>query len=134
MTMSSTHRVQAVFSLALLTLTAAARGEDAKTRDALAASPRAVEPDDTLVYVGTYTGEKSKGIYRYRLVNEGQPVPQNVTLEPLGLAAEVANPSFLEIDAKRRLLFAVNEVREVSGARGGAVTAYRIEPDGKLTL
>jgi 6-phosphogluconolactonase len=44
----------------------------------------------------------------------------------LGLAAEVASPSFLAIDAERRLLFCVNEA-EIDGQRGGGVTAYRID-------
>jgi 6-phosphogluconolactonase len=82
----------------------------------------------TLVYVGTYTGAKSKGIYLFRLQTENLDVSQNITLVPLGLAAETPNPSFLEIDLGRRLLFAVNEV-------GGTVSAFSIDPaGGKLTL
>ncbi len=83
----------------------------------------------TLVYAGTYTGPKSKGIYYFRLQTENPEVSQNITLVPLGLAAESENPSFLELDLKRRLLFAVNEI----GA--GAVSAFSIDPGtGKLTL
>jgi 6-phosphogluconolactonase len=95
---------------------------------------RPVEPDDTLVYVGTYTGEKAKGIYLFRLVLEGQaPVPQNLTLEPLGVAAELSNPSFLEIDPKRRLLFTVNEMNESNNQPGGGVSSFSIDAAGKLT-
>src|SRR5688572_17075374 len=61
---------------------------------------------DTLVYVGTYTGAKSKGIYLFKLQTENLEVFQNILLVPLGLAAETPNPSFLELDPKRRLLFA----------------------------
>jgi 6-phosphogluconolactonase len=84
---------------------------------------------DTLVYVGTYTGGKStsKGIYLFKLQTTGLEVSQNVTLVPLGLAAEAANPSFIEIDAKRRLLFSVNEDAK------GMVSSFAIAPDGKLT-
>jgi len=97
---------------------------------------------DTLVYAGTYTSgkgaensnagkgpsEKSKGIYVYRLQTENLDVSQNITLAPLGLAAESSNPSFLELDSKRRLLFAVNE--DVNGA----VTSFKInDATGKLT-
>lgn len=90
-----------------------------------------VAPDDTLVYVGTYTGTKSKGIYLFKL----QDIPQNITLVPLGLAAETPNPSFLEIDRTRRLLFAVNEVDEFEGKPTGAVSAFSIDrATGKLTL
>jgi 6-phosphogluconolactonase len=100
----------------------------------LDSATRPIEPADTLVYVGTYTGEKSQGIYVYRFRTQGRAEASGVTLEPLGLAVEVANPSFLELDAKRRLLFAVNEVQDVNGYRGGAVSAFKIEPEGELTL
>lgn len=90
-----------------------------------------VAPGDTLVYVGTYTGARSKGIYLFKL----QDVPQNITLVPLGLAAETPNPSFLELDSRRRLLFAVNEVDEFEGKPTGAVSAFSIDrATGKLTL
>jgi hypothetical protein len=42
----------------------------------------------TLVYVGTYTGAKSKGIYLFRLQTQNLEVSQNITLVPLGLAVE----------------------------------------------
>src|SRR5216110_2894412 len=89
----------------------------------------------TLVYVGTYTGPKSKGIYLFRLQTENLEVPQNVTLVPLGLAAETTSPSFLELDPKRRLLFAVNEVSSLEGQPTGGVSAFTIDPaKGTLTL
>src|SRR5438876_3564248 len=69
----------------------------------------------TLVYVGTYTGAKSKGIYLFRLQTENLEVSQNILLVPLGLAAATPNPSFLELDLKRRCLFAVNELQEFEG-------------------
>jgi 6-phosphogluconolactonase len=75
-----------------------------------------------LVYAGTFTGAKSKGIYYFRLQTE------DLTLVPLGLAAETPNPAFLDIDAKRRLLFAVNEIEQ------GTVSAFSIDPAGKLTF
>jgi 6-phosphogluconolactonase len=89
----------------------------------------------TLVYVGTYTGAKAKGIYLFRLQTENLEVSQNITLVPLGLAAETPNPSFLEIDLKRRRLFAVNELSELDGKAGGGVSAFSIDPGtGMLTL
>lgn len=81
----------------------------------------------TLVYVGTYTRKDSKGIYVFRLQTTDLEVSQNITLVPMGLAAESSNPSFLELDLKRRLLFAVNENAE------GKVSSFAIQPDGKLT-
>jgi 6-phosphogluconolactonase len=89
----------------------------------------------TFVYVGTYTGPKSKGIYLFRLQTENLEVPQNITLVPLGLAAETPNPSFIELDPRRRLLFAVNELNEFEGKPTGAVSAFSIHPEtGMLTL
>jgi len=91
--------------------------------------------DPTLVYVGTYTGPKSQGIYLFRLETEGPEVSQNITLVPLGLAAASPNPSFLALDPKRRLLFAVNEVSQFEGKPIGAVSAFAIDPSkGTLTL
>ena len=87
--------------------------------------------DATLAYVGTSTG---KGIYVFRLQTRGMEVSQNITLVPLGLAAETPNPTFLELDARRRLLFAVNEIDRFEGKPGGAVSAYAIDGTGALTL
>src|SRR5262245_3095305 len=86
----------------------------------------------TLVYVGTYTGSKSRGIHVFRLQPEAGG-SQNITLVPLGLAAAASNPSFLELDMRRRLLFAVNEVSQFEGKPTGAVTAFTIDRStGKL--
>src|SRR5262245_33862014 len=51
----------------------------------------------SFVYIGTYTGDKSKGIYLFQLQAENRAVPQNIALAPLGLAAETPSPSFLEL-------------------------------------
>src|SRR5262249_9315644 len=83
--------------------------------------------DATLVYVGTYTGPQSEGIYVFRLETERPEASQSVTLVPLGLAAAASNPSFIEIDPKRGLLFAVNEVGQFEGKPTGAVSAFAID-------
>lgn len=94
---------------------------------ALAAS--ALTPRDTLVYVGTYTGPKSQGIYAFRL----KPDANEPSLEPLGLAAEAVQPSFLAIDPSRNLLFALNESASWNGQPTGSVTSYAIDrTTGKL--
>ncbi len=94
---------------------------------AIAAS--ALTPRDTLVYVGTYTGPKSQGIYVFRLKTDAvEP-----SLEPLGLAAEAVQPSFLAVDASRNLLFALNESASWNGHPTGSVTSYAIDrTTGKL--
>jgi 6-phosphogluconolactonase len=91
---------------------------------------------DTVCYVGTYTAPgKSKGIYAFRLQTQNDEVSQNILLVPLGLAAESNNPAFLEVDLKRRLIFAINEIDTFEGKPTGAVSAFAIEPaTGKLKL
>jgi 6-phosphogluconolactonase len=88
---------------------------------------------DTLVYIGS-GGGKGKGIHLFRLQPTGTEVSQNVTLVPLGLATETPNPTFFELDLKRRLLFAVNEVDQFEGKPTGAVSAFSITTNGKLAL
>jgi 6-phosphogluconolactonase len=84
---------------------------------------------ELLVYVGTYTTGKSVGIYLYRLdLGDG-------SLKRAGTTEGVVNPSYLTIDRARRRLYAVNEVDEFEGAKGGAVSAFRIDPkSGALRL
>ena len=88
----------------------------------------------TLVYIGTHTSGAGKGIYLFRLQSAGTEVFQNVTLVPLGLAAEATNPTFFEIDAQRRLLFAAHEIDQFEGKPGGAVSAFAIDETGRLKL
>ena len=82
------------------------------------------EDGEFLVYIGTYTGHESKGIYAYRFdARSGK-------LTPLGLAVEAKNPSFLAVHPNRRFLYAVNEVE-----RDGTASAFSIDAvTGKLTL
>lgn len=78
---------------------------------------------DYLMYVGTYTGPKSKGIYVYRF----QPATGEIT--ELGLAGEVKNPSFLAIHPSGDYLYSADETRN------GSVSAFRIDrKSGKLRL
>src|SRR5438552_18909626 len=56
------------------------------------------------VFIGTYTGEKSKGIYRFEMdAATGK-------LTGKELVAETANPTFLAIHPNQRFLYAVNEI------------------------
>jgi len=82
-----------------------------------------------LVYVGTYTGPTSRGIYAYRFdAGTGQ-------WTFLGLVAETANPSFLTVAPSRRFLYAVNEVSDYQGRKSGSVSAFAIDRNsGKLTF
>lgn len=80
------------------------------------------------VYVGTYTGEKSKGIYRFQL----DTVTGACTATTL--AAEVPSPSFLAVHPAGPFLYAVGEVGQFRGPNAGAVYSFRVEPrTGALT-
>jgi 6-phosphogluconolactonase len=89
---------------------------------------------DTIVYVGTYTGRQSKGIYAYRLDAKAAAAGEAV-LQPLGLAVETPSPSFLVVEPKRRLVFAANEIDSFEGKTTGAVSAFAVDAaTGKLKL
>jgi 6-phosphogluconolactonase len=83
---------------------------------------------DLLVYVGTYTGARSKGIYVSRLyLTTG-------TLTAPQLAAETPSPSFLAVRPQGDFLYAVNEVGTFNGQPVGSVSAFAIKKDtGMLT-
>lgn len=81
------------------------------------------------VYVGTYTTGESKGIYRLRL---------DLATGTLSLAGEptaATNPSFLALHPTGRFLYAVNEIGESREDKGGAVSAFTVDPrTGSLTF
>ena len=80
--------------------------------------------DDYLAYIGTYTGKGSQGIYVYRFNTASGE------MTPLGLAAEIPNPSFLAVHPNGHLLYAVSEEGDT-----GAVSAFSIDRStGKLAL
>jgi 6-phosphogluconolactonase len=56
------------------------------------------------VFVGTYTGKGSEGIYAYGFD------PATCDTSPVGLVAATDNPSFLAVDPNGRFLYAVNEL------------------------
>jgi 6-phosphogluconolactonase len=94
-----------------------------------AATPaKAAAGGDTLVYFGTYTGKKSKGIYVSRF-----DTPTGALGAP-ELAAEAASPSFLAVHPKGRFLYSVNEVNKTKDKPAGGVSAFGIDATtGKLT-
>ncbi len=87
----------------------------------LSVLPLLAAPSSFMVFVGTYTNGASKGIYAYRFH------PASGDIEPLGLAAETASPSFLAVHPNRRFLYAVNE------SDANSVSAFAIDSKtGKL--
>jgi 6-phosphogluconolactonase len=80
-------------------------------------------------YIGTYTGEKSKGIYRFEFdAATGKLTGQE-------LVAETPNPTFLAIHPNKRFLYAVNEIDKFKEKKSGALSAFAINAKtGGLTL
>lgn len=94
---------------------------------ALMPASAASEPNPQLAYFGTYTGQKSKGIYvaRFDAKTGKFSAPE--------WAADTRNPSFLAIHPNHRWLYAAGEVDSFGGKPGGVVGAFRIDPkSGRL--
>src|SRR5436309_2686535 len=52
-----------------------------------------------------------------------------------GVAAEIANPSFLAIHPTHKYLYAAGEISDFQGKKSGAVSAFSIDQtSGRLTL
>ncbi len=84
---------------------------------------------EQLVYFGTYTSARSKGIYVSRFD------PATGRLGAAELAAETKNPSFLAVHPGKRFLYAVGEGDDGQAKGHGTVSAYAIEAGtGKLAL
>ncbi len=81
------------------------------------------------VYVGTYTAGESKGIYRLQL---------DLAMGVLSLAGKptaAVDPSFLAFHPTGRFLYAVNEIGRFREDKGGAVSAFAVDPrTGSLTF
>ena len=80
------------------------------------------------LYVGTYTNEKSEGIYQLKF---------NLETGELGdsrLAFKTENPSFLAYGPDKKYLYAVGETNDFKGTNSGYVSAFKILEDGQLQL
>ena len=75
-----------------------------------------------LIYFGTYTSGDSQGIY------VGEFNTKSGQIQNVRLAGESENPSFLEIHPSGKTLYSVSETAD------GAVSSWRINPDGSLKL
>jgi 6-phosphogluconolactonase len=110
------------YLLLLMNITASA----ALGLDAAAPTPNHSE---CLVYFGTRSGGKSKGIYVSRLNTA------TGTLTSPDVAVETTDPAFLAIHPNHRFLYAVRESGGFEGTPNGAVSAFSIDSTtGKLTL
>src|SRR5262245_58227756 len=114
---SMIRRFRTLLSIALIAVAVtAAHGADAKA-------------DSLTIYLGTYTGQKSKGIYVTHLnLSDG-------TLSKPDLAAELPSPSFLALHPSGKALYAISEIDNFADKKSGAVSAFSIDAaTGHLTL
>ncbi|HTI68836.1 MAG TPA: lactonase family protein [Candidatus Limnocylindria bacterium] len=74
------------------------------------------------LYIGTYTGPKSDGIYAATFDSE------TGALGDPKLVAKTANPTFIAIDPAQGHLYAANEVGQWGKQKGGYLTAFAIDP------
>ena len=113
----------------------------------LVATPGFAQAQETYrVYLGTYTGKVSKGIYQCELnLKDG-------SLSSATLAGETSSPSFLAFHPNKKFLYAVNEGQATISAlaidgktgnltflnsqpsRGGAPCHLVVDPTGKNVL
>jgi len=81
------------------------------------------------MFIGTYTGKGSEGIYTCEFN------AQSGAVGTLTLAAKTDNPSFLVLEPSGKFLYAANELGQYQGLPTGAVSAFEVDPSsGKLTL
>ena len=117
--MNHPHPLARRYLVALL-LSCLVTGCASKQKDATSAKS-APRPDAYWVYVGTYTGAKSKGIYRMKMD------AKTGALGPAEVAAETPSPAFLALHPNRQFLYAVNEVAEFNGQKTGSVSAFALD-------
>jgi 6-phosphogluconolactonase len=80
------------------------------------------------IYIGTYTGPKSQGIYRAKL-----DIQTGALSEPV-LAGKTDNPSYIIQHPHGKFLYAVNENGMEKGKEAGAVSSFAIDAaTGNLT-
>jgi len=74
------------------------------------------------VYIGTYTGGQSKGIYLCTMNSA------TGRLSEPKLAAETPNPTFLALHPNGKFVYAANEIGKFEGKDTGAISAFAIDP------
>lgn len=123
--MNRTPRTRGLSLVLLLTMTTIMTAGS----QLVAAPAAASDAGSFRVYVGTYTGEGSKGIYLYDFD------AASGALKQVGLAAEATNPSFLALTPDARFLYAVGEMETFEGKKTGAVSAFAVDAaTGKLAM
>lgn len=85
----------------------------------------ATHAQEVPLFVGTYTGTGSKGIYTYAF----NTITGKARLVSVTDSGSVANPSYLALSPSGRFLYAVNET---GGKQPGTLSAFSVDGSGKL--
>ncbi|MFK5957527.1 MAG: lactonase family protein [Lutibacter sp.] len=78
------------------------------------------------LYVGTYTGSDSEGIYYYDFNTKTGKLTHKK------LAVKTKNPSFLAYATNRKFIYAVGEVANFNTTNSGFVSAFSVTENGQL--
>ena len=80
------------------------------------------------LYVGTYTGSDSEGIYRYDFNTETGEISNR------NLAAKSINPSYLTYSSNREFIYAVGEVGNYNNTNSGSISSFSVAKSGTLNI
>lgn len=80
--------------------------------------------EDELLFFGSYTNH----IQTYLLSADSYKLTHIATCN------SGDNPSWLTLSKSKKFLFAVNEVNDYNGEYSGAISSFRVEEGGNLTL
>jgi len=81
----------------------------------------------TLLFAGGYSPPSIAGIRMFDVSRPDEPPTE------LGTVAGIENPSFLAVHPSKPVLYAISETTLFDGRSGGGLTAFRIDPSGRLT-
>lgn len=89
---------------------------------AMPALSREDDEMDYLMFVGMYTSNEAKGVHVFG-------VDKDLTSFKLLSVGEAKNPSYVAVHPNKRFLYAVNEVGEYMGEKGGGLSSFSLDPN-----
>ncbi|CAM3739766.1 lactonase family protein [Marinicrinis lubricantis] len=82
-----------------------------------------------LVFAGSYAEAEGSGVYVYEFDE------QTVELRALDAVSGLKNPTFLNVDAAQKKLYAIGEVATAEGGKAAEAVSFAIDPEtGKLSM
>ncbi len=127
---TTTFTIAALFSMCLYQADAIKSTPIASHKPKAASKKMTIKkPGKLMVYIGTYTGTGSKGIYIYEMNRA------TGHLTEIGNPQMVKSPSFLAFHPSGKFLYAANETNDFNASHEGGVSAFSVDQtDGMLKL